>query len=180
VDITASSGTGELHKGHGTAFADMQNNGNEDILTEVGGAVPGDSHAFRLFENPGQGNDWISLKLVGVKANRCAIGARSKVTVTNAGQGTRSIYRTVGSGGSFGSSPLEQHIGLGKSAENISVEILWPGDISHPQRFTNVDKNQAIEIHQFAHDYKKLVRHPVPLGGSPRKMGTQMTAARKP
>ncbi len=83
VDITASSGTGELHKGHGVAFADIDYDGDEDIITSIGGAQPGDSHAFRLFENPGNGNDWISLKLVGVKANRAAIGARIKVTVKN-------------------------------------------------------------------------------------------------
>src|SRR5258708_1412049 len=52
VDVTASSGTGELHKGHGVVFADLQNNGNEDIVFEVGGATPGDSHAMRVFENP--------------------------------------------------------------------------------------------------------------------------------
>ena len=81
VDVTASSGTGELHKGHGVAFADIDNDGDEDIITSIGGAMPGDSHAFRLFENPGNGNDWINLKLVGVKANRAAIGARIKVAV---------------------------------------------------------------------------------------------------
>ena len=32
VDVTASSGTGELHKGHAIAFADMTNNGHEDDL----------------------------------------------------------------------------------------------------------------------------------------------------
>ncbi|MDE3194731.1 MAG: VCBS repeat-containing protein, partial [Acidobacteriota bacterium] len=83
VDITASSGTGELHKGHGVAFADLDNDGDEDLLEVVGGAIPGDSHAFRLFENPGNGNDWIGVKLVGVKANRAAIGAKVKVTVKN-------------------------------------------------------------------------------------------------
>ena len=30
VDITASSGTGELHKGHGIAFADLDRSGRED------------------------------------------------------------------------------------------------------------------------------------------------------
>ncbi len=169
VDITASSGTGELHKGHGVAFADIDNDGDEDILTVIGGATPGDSHAFRLFENPGHGNDWISVRLSGVKANRSAIGARIKVTVKNGGGEPRSIYRTVGSGGSFGASPLEQHIGLGKSAGILSLEIIWPGSAAAPQHFANLAVNQAIEIKEGASAYKKLVRHPVHLGGPDAK-----------
>ena len=165
VDITASSGTGELHKGHGVAFADIDNDGDEDILTVIGGAAPGDAHAFRLFENPGHGNDWLSVRLVGGKANRAAIGARIQATVKNAGGPPRSIYRTVGSGGSFGASPLEQHIGLGKQAEIVSLEILWPGDPA-PQRFANLPKNQAIEIQQSAATYRKLARKPFRLGGA--------------
>ena len=163
VDITASSGTGELHKGHGVAFADMDNDGDEDLLEVIGGGVPGDTHAFRLFENPGHGNDWISVRLVGVKANRAAIGARIKVTVKN-GTETRAVYRTVGSGGSFGASPLEQHLGLGKSAEIVGLEIQWPGD-AQPQRFASVPKNQAIEIKQSASDYRVIERPRYQLGG---------------
>jgi tetratricopeptide (TPR) repeat protein len=163
VDITASSGTGELHKGHGVAFADIDNDGDEDLLEVVGGGVPGDLHAFRLFENPGHGNDWISVKLIGVKANRPGIGAKIKVTVKN-GTETRAIYRTVGSGGSFGASPLEQHMGLGKSAEIVGLEIQWPGD-TQPQRFASVPKNKAIEIRQFASDYRVIERPRFKLGG---------------
>jgi len=164
VDVTASSGTGDLHKGHGVAFADIDNDGDEDLLEEMGGAVPGDSHAFRLYENPGNGNDWISLHLVGVKSNRAAIGARIKVTVENDGQGRRSIYRTVGSGGSFGASPLTQHIGLGRAARIVDLEIWWPASNSR-QQFTGVDKNQFLEIKEFAKEYTKLQRHPFRLGG---------------
>jgi hypothetical protein len=162
VDITTSSGTGELHKGHGVAFADIDNDGDQDILTVIGGATPGDSHAFRLFENPGQGNDWLRVRLVGVKANRSAIGARLKVNLPS-----RSIYRTVGSGGSFGASPLEQHVGLGKSARIESLEILWPGS-PQPQKFIDVPKNQSIEIKQGSTGYTKLQRRPVRLGGGAR------------
>ena len=63
---------------------------------------------------------------MGVKSNRAAIGARIKITVENEEKTRRSIYRTVGSGGSFGASPLAQHIGLGKSARIVELEIWWP------------------------------------------------------
>ena len=56
----------------------------------------GDRHALRLFENPGHGNDWLALKLVGVKTNRSAVGARITVKVTDAAGQIRTIHRTVG------------------------------------------------------------------------------------
>jgi len=164
-DVTAASGTGELHKGHGVAFADVARNGYEDILTVTGGAVPGDSHAFRLFENPGNGNDWINLKLVGVKTNRPAFGARIKITVENESRPARSIFRTVGSVSSFGASPAEQHIGLGKSAQVIRLEISWPVSGTQ-QSFSKIAKNQFLEIKEFAKEPTPLERHAVHLGGA--------------
>jgi hypothetical protein len=167
VDVTASSGTGELHKGHGVAFADIDNDGDEDLLTEIGGAVPGDRHAFRLFENPGNGNDWINLHLIGVKSNRAAIGARIKITVENEGHQPRSIYRTVGSGGSFGASPLQQHIGLGKDARILEIEVWWSASNTR-QHFKDVAKNQFLEIKEFGSSYTMVDRHAYRLGGTKR------------
>jgi tetratricopeptide (TPR) repeat protein len=158
TDITTSTGTGELHKGHGVAFADLNNDGNDELIAETGGAVPGDRHSIRVFSNPGTGNDWITLKLVGVKTNRPAIGARIKITVENPGEPSRSIYRTVGSGGSFGASPFQQHIGLGKNARIQTVEIWWPTSDTR-QTFTDVGKNQFLEIKEFAKNYTRLERH---------------------
>jgi tetratricopeptide (TPR) repeat protein len=165
VDITASSRTGELHKGHGIAFADLDNDGDEEIVAEIGGATPGDSHPLRLFENPGHGNDWINLRLVGFKTNRAAIGARIKLTVENEGRGTRSIYRSVGSGGSFGASPLEQHIGLGNSARIVDLEIWWPASNTR-QRVAGLEKNQSWEITELTRNYPRLERRPIRLGGA--------------
>jgi hypothetical protein len=39
---------------------------------------------------------------------------------------TRSVYRDVNSGGSFGSNPLRQHIGVGAADTVESIEITWP------------------------------------------------------
>lgn len=167
VDVTASSGTGELHKGHGIAFADLDNDGDQDIVAKVGGATPGDSHPMRVFENPGHGNDWIRMKLVGSRSNRAAIGARIAVTVEDEGGATRAIHRTVGSGGSFGASPLEQHIGLGRAARIVDVEIWWPASNTR-QRFAGVAKNQVLEITELATEYRRLERPVVRLGGANR------------
>jgi hypothetical protein len=157
VDITASSGTGELHKGHGISFADMSNSGHQDLLTVIGGATLGDRHAFRFFRNPGNANSWIRVKLIGVKSNRAAMNARIKLTVENAGGEPRFIHRTVGSGGSFGANPLEQHIGLGPKARITEIEIWWPTSKTR-QTFSNVDVNQCIAIKEFTPHYEMLVR----------------------
>jgi tetratricopeptide (TPR) repeat protein len=165
VDVTTSSGTGELHRGHGVAFADLDNDGDEDIVFEVGGMTQGDRHAMRLFENPGHGNDWIALKLVGVKSNRTAVGVRIKVTGKGENGQTRTIYRMVSTGGSFGGSPTLQHIGLGKAAGTVDVELWWPTTDTR-QQFANVGKNKWLQIEEFAREYTVLKREPVRLGGS--------------
>ena len=146
-DITASSGTGVLPEGHGIAFADLDNDGDQHLFVVMGGAVPGDRQESRLFENPGNGNDWLSVRLAGVKSNRSAIGARIRVTVRNAGGAARSIYRTVGSGGSFGASPLEQHVGLGKAAVIEEMEVWWPAT-GKRQTFARVAKNRFVQIEE--------------------------------
>ena len=163
VDITASSGTGELHKGHAIAFADLERNGHEDILAEIGGSVPSDKHTMRVFRNPGNDNDWINVRLTGVKSNRAALGAEIKLTVQDDGAASRTIYRTVGDTSSFGANPMEQHIGLGHGARIISLDIWWPASNTR-QHFSQVDKNEFIAIKEFATAYTKLDRHPYRLG----------------
>lgn len=124
-DVTTSGGFGNLQKGHAVAFADFRNIGQQDIYEEMGGAYTGDKFYSVLYANPGHEGHWITLKLEGLRSNRGAVGARIHVTVQTK-TGRRSIYRTVNSGGSFGSNPLRQEIGLGDALSIESVDISWP------------------------------------------------------
>jgi hypothetical protein len=144
-DVTISSRTGNLQKGHGVAFADFRNTGIQDIFIKMGGAYRGDSYTSSLYVNPGQNNNnWISLKLEGVKANRAGIGSHIKVTFTENGV-KRSVYKDVNSGGSFGSSPIRQEIGIGQAKSIDEIEIKWAGSQT-VQRFKNIAPNQFLHI----------------------------------
>jgi len=125
-DVTVSGGFGQLQKGHGIAFGDLDNDGDQDIYSATGGVLAGDHYPNQLFANPGHGHHWLTLELEGVASNRSAIGARIKVVVANAAGVERTLHRTVRSGGSFGASPLRQEIGLGDATEIRRVEVRWP------------------------------------------------------
>jgi hypothetical protein len=165
AEITASSRTGHLQKGHGVACGDWRRTGNLDIFIETGGATNGDKYHNVLFLNPGQGNNWLTIKLVGTKTNRAAIGARIKV-VTDAKE-PLTIHRLVSSGSTFGANPLQQTIGLGKAPRVRLVEITWPTS-GTTQTFEYVEVNQAIEITEDAKDYRKLNWAPLP---TPKRAG---------
>jgi len=163
VDVTSSTGTGHLQKGHGIAFGDINNDGNQDIFINIGGAVPGDAYNKALFANPGHSNHWISVKLDGVKTNRPAIGAKIKVVLEDE-KGNESLrYREVNSGGSFGASPLTQSIGLGKASKIKRLEVFWPASKTR-QVFHDVQADQFIEVKEFEGNYSKRALRSFPLG----------------
>ena len=125
ADVTYSGGFGHLQKGHAVVFADFDNDGDQDVFEQMGGAFPGDRFNNALYENPGFGHHWITIHLVGAQTNRSAIGARIRAEVIEHGT-RRAIYRHVNSGGSFGANPLRQTIGLGTASRIESLEVFWP------------------------------------------------------
>jgi hypothetical protein len=160
ADVTGSSHTGHLQKGHGVACGDWDRDGDTDVFIQMGGATPGDRYHSILFQNPGQKNHWLTVKLVGQKTNRPAIGARIKVVT--AGEGPLTVHRHISSGSSFGANPLQQTIGLGKADRVASVEIHWPTS-GTTQVFHDLAVDQAIEITEFAEDFQKLDWTPIPI-----------------
>jgi hypothetical protein len=162
-DVTEATGTGHLQKGHGIAFADLDDDGDQDLVLNAGGAVPGDRYDDAVFENPGTpGNHWIDVRLIGVRSNRSGIGAKIRVTLAGGG-GQR--YREVSSGGSFGSNSYVQHIGLGKATSVATLEITWPVSKTR-QVFRNPPVDSSLEVTELAEAPVVRPRKPFKLGGA--------------
>jgi hypothetical protein len=145
TDVTTPARVGSLQKGHGVSFADLDNDGYQDIHVSLGGAYIGDAYQNALFMNSASvKNNWIDILLEGNVSNRAAIGAQLKVTFTENGQ-QRTVYRQVNSGGNFGSNPLQQHIGIGKATKINELQIYWPvtGKV---QSFKNIAPGNYIKI----------------------------------
>lgn len=110
----------------------------------MGGWYTGDGFRNCLFENPGHGNHWITLRLVGRRTNRAAIGARIKLTLKD-GSTLREVHATGGTGGSFGSSSLQQEIGLGSARTIEAIEVTWPVT-GKRQVLRDVEADRVLEI----------------------------------
>jgi hypothetical protein len=104
--------------GRGSARADIDGDGDEDVvLTQVGGAP------MLLRNDQALHASWIRLQLVGTRSNRDGAGARITVRV-----GDQIRVREVTASRSYlSASELPVTIGLGSAARPDSVEITWPG-----------------------------------------------------
>ena len=162
ADVTSAGGFGHLQKGHGIAFADLDNDGDQDVFEQMGGFFPGDQYFNVAFENPGFGNHWIGVELVGVRSNRSAIGARIRAEVVENGR-RRSIYKHVNSGGSFGANPLRQTIGLGAASTIEVLEVYWP-TTGRRQIFRDIAADRYIRITEGEDHYTTLSLEKLDMG----------------
>jgi hypothetical protein len=159
-DITAATGTGHLQKGHGVAFADWDADGDADLFVQAGGAAPGDRAHSVLFQNPGYGNHWLTLKLVGTRTNRAAIGAKIRVDLLGRDGARESRYRTITAGSSFGGNPLTCTVGLGRAQKVLAVEVSWPTSNTH-QTFRDVPIDRKVEITEGREELRVVENAPI-------------------
>jgi len=162
-DVTVAGGFGNLQKGHGVAFADLDDDGDQDVFNELGGFFRGDAYYNSLYENPGSANRFLSLKLVGTRTNKLGYGARIRVVVRTP-LGERTLHRAVGSVSSFGGSPARQEIGLGDALAIESVTIRWPAS-GVEQVLTGLELDGRYEVTEGAAEVRKLAPQAFKLGG---------------
>jgi len=145
-DITYAGGFGNIQKGHGVGFGDMDRDGDQDFYVRMGGSFEGDVYQNIFFENPmPHDNKWIVLKLEGVESNRMAIGARVEIEITEGGT-TRKIYEMVSPGSSFGGNSLQLEVGLGKAEAINKVKVYWPNKKKTVEEFTGLMPGKAYHL----------------------------------
>ncbi|HEY2156265.1 MAG TPA: ASPIC/UnbV domain-containing protein [Isosphaeraceae bacterium] len=160
ADVTESTATGHLQKGHGVSFADWDDDGDLDLFVVLGGGYPGDRGYNALFQNPGHAGHWLKLRLVGTRTNRSAIGARIRVDLKSPTGVARSVHRTIGNNGSFGGNSLVELIGLG-DATLERVTVTWPTSKT-TQTFRDLKPDQSLEITEGTDAVKILPHKPLP------------------
>jgi hypothetical protein len=156
LDVTSAAGMGHLQKGHGVAFADFDHDGDQDIFHQLGGFYLIDRFHSALFENPGFGNRWLSLELVGTRTNRAAVGARVKLVLDTPG-GARELHRAAGAVASFGGSPHRLEIGLGDATRIARLEVRWPRT-REPRVFTDVPLDAWLRVTEGVAELQRLER----------------------
>lgn len=159
-EVTYSVGLGHLQKGHGIAFGDVDNDGDQDIFSDFGGGFEGDAFQSAFFLNPGNDNSWVTLKLVGTKSNKTAIGSKVVITVMNADGSEQKFYHVVSSGASFGANSLQLECGLGNATAIKQIEITWAGS-GTKQIVTNVPMKQYITITENENSFTQKVLIPL-------------------
>ncbi|MBK7876216.1 MAG: CRTAC1 family protein [Planctomycetes bacterium] len=165
ANVTFAGGFGHLQKGHGVVFADLDGDGDQDVLEEIGGAYPGDAYHVVLFENPGFGAHWIHLALRGEGSNRFGVGAQLSLEIVD-GTERRTVRKVVNTGGSFGCNPLRQELGVGGATRIEKLEVFWPTTNTR-QVFESVPVDRVFEVREGAKELRELERKPFRLGEEP-------------
>ncbi|MBI5915190.1 MAG: CRTAC1 family protein [Bacteroidetes bacterium] len=136
-EVSSVSGEvfGEEFVGRGAAFGDYDNDGDVDIFIVNNGGP-----AKLLRNEGGNKNNWLEVRLEGVKSNVSAIGATLRLVTKESAQ-----VQQAGAQGSYCSqNSLVQHFGLGQASRIDTLDITWP--TGKKQRFLDLPPNKIIKI----------------------------------
>jgi enediyne biosynthesis protein E4 len=122
--------------GRGSAYADVDGDGDLDALFTQAGGAP-----LFLRNDQQLGHHWLRVKLIGTKSNRSAIGAKLIAKVNG-----QTLLREVNPARSYlSASELPITLGLGKATKVDSLEITWPSGQKQTVTPEKVDTLLTIE-----------------------------------
>jgi enediyne biosynthesis protein E4 len=137
VDVSADAGSifHQAWVGRGLATGDIDNDGRLEAVVTTN-----DGPAYVLHNETPTQNHWLTLRLVGHRSNRDAIGAEVKVVTARGSQ-----WGTVTTASSYlSASDKRVHFGLDTEAGAQRVEIHWPSGIV--QTLKDVRADQILQV----------------------------------
>ena len=139
VNVTHEAGLSDLAATRGSAWADVDNDGDLDWF------VPNLRGPNRLFRNDGPVGHHLRVHLVGARL-RDAVGAAVKIRV-----GNRFQYRHVHVlDGYLSQSQMDPHFGLGLARQVDAVWVRWPGSTQWVLACSAVTADRTITIREGA------------------------------
>src|SRR5580765_2924181 len=136
LDSQAGDGITTPHSSRGCAFGDFDNDGDMDILIVNMNEPPS-----LLRNDITAKQNWIKVKLEGVKSNRSAIGARVLVHYGNKVQ----AQAVVSQSSYYSCNDSRLHFGLGASVQ-ADVDVYWPNGLH--EQLKKVSANQLITVRE--------------------------------
>jgi enediyne biosynthesis protein E4 len=139
VDVQPSQAGPDLFQpvvGRGSAFADIDGDGDLDVvITQIGGPP------LLLRNDQELGHNWLRVRLTGREANRDALGAVVRLTAGGFTQ-TRKVTPTRGY---LSQSELPLTFGLGTCDRVDSLEVIWPGGGTQTVSVTRVNCTLVVQ-----------------------------------
>jgi enediyne biosynthesis protein E4 len=120
----------------GSSWGDYDRDGFLDLFVSSAGND-------YLYHNDGNSNAWVTIKCVGTRSNRSAIGAKVRVKATLNGN-TFWQTREINTGDGWAGNPLEAHFGLGNATNVETLRIEWPSGTV--QELQNVPAKQYVTV----------------------------------
>ncbi|MHB9070239.1 MAG: CRTAC1 family protein [Sedimentisphaerales bacterium] len=131
VDVTEESGVSKLGPTYQAAWADIDNDGDVDLITDG-----------KIFINQGNSNSWLKVKLFGDGKiiNSDAIGSQVRIRLKG-----KILTRQVEAGtGQGNQNELTLHFGIGKYNDAVDIEIFWSKGLR--QKLQKIKPNQLITV----------------------------------
>ena len=124
TDESLISGTSDPEQGRGSAYGDIDNDGDLDIIvTNIHNNISGGGKRVLIYRNDHVVQDYIQVKLESLHSNRNGIGSIIKLY-----SGSKILIQEIDGGSSHCSqNSMVAHFGLGSGMPVDSIEVIWPG-----------------------------------------------------